>query len=99
MNLNLNQQALRELERNPDVTDALDSLGGQIADVAEVAAPKRTGFGARSIHHELGQDERGLWVRVSWSRDAFYLYFHEMGTSKMNARPFLRPALDRRYTP
>lgn len=27
--------------------------------------------------------------------DAFYLYFHEWGTSKMRARPFMRPTFER----
>ena len=29
------------------------------------------------------------------NNDAFYLYFHEFGTSKMPARPFLRPTFER----
>jgi HK97 gp10 family phage protein len=31
---------------------------------------------------------------VTWSKDAFYGRFLEYGTSKMAARPFLRPAYD-----
>ncbi|MBR8084564.1 HK97-gp10 family putative phage morphogenesis protein [Burkholderia vietnamiensis] len=31
---------------------------------------------------------------VTWSKDAFYGRFLEYGTSKMVARPFLRPAYD-----
>jgi HK97 gp10 family phage protein len=91
-------QAVRNLERHPDVTAALNSLGRQIAQTAAASAPRRTGRGAASIHHELGQDERGPRIRVSWSKDAYYLMFHELGTSEMRARPFLRPALNRRYT-
>ncbi|TQR26871.1 hypothetical protein C7Y47_23960 [Lysinibacillus sphaericus] len=29
------------------------------------------------------------------STDAFYLYFHEWGTSKMRARPWMRPTFER----
>ena len=29
------------------------------------------------------------------NNDAFYLYFHEYGTSKMRARPFMRPTFER----
>jgi len=31
---------------------------------------------------------------VTWSKDAFYGRFLEYGTSKMSARPFLRPAYE-----
>jgi hypothetical protein len=44
----------RDLAYNPDVTAALDKIGKAIADDARVLAPKQTGAGARSIHHEIG---------------------------------------------
>lgn len=31
---------------------------------------------------------------VTWSADAYYLRFYEYGTSKMDAKPFFRPAID-----
>jgi HK97 gp10 family phage protein len=68
------------------------------AEAARDAAPKSTGAGAASIHAELVQTYNGVYVaRVGWDRDHFYMMFHELGTSRMSARPFLRPALDRRY--
>jgi HK97 gp10 family phage protein len=82
----------RELRYNPDVTAALDKVGKAIANDARVLAPKQTGKGARSIHHEIGFDERGAYVRVSWSKEAFYMQFAEFGTSRQTATPFLRPA-------
>jgi HK97 gp10 family phage protein len=82
----------RDLAYNPDVTTALDKVGGAIADDAELLAPKRSGKGARSIHHEVGFDEKGAYVRISWSKEAFYMQFSEFGTSRQEANPFLRPA-------
>lgn len=32
--------------------------------------------------------------RVSYENDPFYWWFHEFGTSKLPARPFLRPAFE-----
>jgi HK97 gp10 family phage protein len=88
----------QELQRNLAVIQGLQKMGQGIEDDAQVAAPKRTGAGARSIAHELGHDERGSYVRVAWDRRHFYLQFHEFGTSKMNAHPFLRPAAEKPRT-
>jgi HK97 gp10 family phage protein len=74
------------------VTQALDKMGKAIAQDAKALAPRETGAGARSIHHEVGFDADGTFVRVSWNRKHFYMWFHEAGTSKSNATPFLRPA-------
>jgi HK97 gp10 family phage protein len=85
----------RQLAYNPDVTSALDKIGKAIADDARALAPKRVstgGAGARSIHHEIGFDEKGAYVRISWDKRHFYMQFAEFGTSRQAATPFLRPA-------
>lgn len=95
----VNRAALeRQLQYNPEVTSALNRLGAAIADDARVAAPKRTGKGAKSITHEVGYDENGAYVRVSWDRRHWYMRFAELGTSHENARPFLRPAAEKSRT-
>lgn len=98
-NVRLDQAAIRALAGNSGVKDGLDRVGSQVADRARAAAPRRTGAGAESISHEVGTDSTGAFVHVSWDRDHFYMLFHEIGTSKTPARPFLRPALDGSYTP
>lgn len=45
-----------------------------------------------SIAHEMGLDALGLYVDVG--TDVEYAIFVELGTSRMSAQPFLRPALD-----
>jgi HK97 gp10 family phage protein len=82
----------RDLAYNPDVTAALNKIAKALADDARALAPKQTGKGARSIDHEIGFDEKGAYVRVSWSKEAFYMQFAEFGTSRQAATPFLRPA-------
>jgi HK97 gp10 family phage protein len=82
----------KRLQYNPDVTEALNKMGKAIAHDAAVLAPKETTAGARSIHHEVGFDTDGAYVRVSWDRRHFYMWFLEAGTSKKSATPFLRPA-------
>ncbi len=93
----LNTTALAALAASEDVKAALDRVGEQVADRAAQAAPKASGAGAASIHHVVGVDGDGAYAHVSWDRDHFYLGFHEFGTSRMSARPFLRPALDAQY--
>ena len=88
----------KQLQYNPDVTEALNKIGKAIAVDAAIAAPKLTGAGAKSIHHEIGGDERGTYVRVSWDRKHWYMQFREFGTSHENAAPFLRPAAEKPRT-
>ncbi len=92
----LNQGAIEAWARSADAQRVLDGLGEAIAADAKDAAPRDSGAGAESIHHELGVDSDGAYVRVSWDRNHFYMFFSEVGTSKMPARPFLRPAAQKR---
>ena len=89
----LNLTEIRKVPIRKDVQKVLMDVGEQVAGRAAMAAPKATGEGARSIRPE----RVGAVVRVSWDRDHFYLGFHELGTSRSPARPFLRPALDAQY--
>lgn len=95
----LDDAAIRALGASADVKDALESVGRQVADRAATAAPKASGEGAASISHEVATDADGTHVRVSWSNERFYMLFVELGTSRMPARPFLRPALEGTYEP
>ncbi len=94
LRLSLHPHALDALEDDEEVLDMLMEIGDEVAETAATLAPKASGAGAASIHAEPAEDADGTAVDVSWDRDHFYMGFHELGTEKMAARPFLRPALD-----
>ena len=81
------------LKRHPQVEHDCEQAALAVVDDAQDRAPKDTGFGASTIHHEPVGDEPSTF-RVGWSPDAFYLRFHELGSEHQPARPFLRPAAD-----
>jgi HK97 gp10 family phage protein len=85
-----NRREIRRLVRNPKVQDRLESDAGNIADLAADLAPKDTGAGAASIREEGPQDDGSY--RVSWDDEHYYMRYQELGTEKMPAHPFLRPA-------
>lgn len=93
----LNPAAIAAWAGSTDAKRILERVGEQIAADARAAAPRSgdpgsSGAMADSIRHEVGEDSDGAYVRVSWDRDHFYGFFLEVGTSRMSARPFLRPA-------
>lgn len=63
--------------------------------VYDYGLTKRTGKSEKSIAIEVSKSGNEVYVGVSNQRsDAFYLYFHEFGTSRMRARPFVRPTFE-----
>ena len=63
--------------------------------------PEKTGKAKKYLKVSKVTKEKGIKVvKVGISREdnseAFYLKFHEFGTSKMSARPFMRPAFERK---
>lgn len=97
--LRLNPAGIAAWARTAEAEALLKRVGDDIAADAAAAAPKRTGEGAASIHAETGTDTDGPYVLVSWDKTHFYMAFHELGTSRQSATPFLRPAAQkhRRY--
>lgn len=64
--------------------------------VYDYGLKKRTGKSEKSMAIEMKKGANEVYVGVSnQNNDAFYLYFHEWGTSKMRARPFMRPTFER----
>jgi HK97 gp10 family phage protein len=81
---------LHHLEKVHEVQEAQERLAEAVVEGAQARAPRDTGAGAASIHAE--RDAEGH-ERVSWDPAHDYMMFHELGTEKMPAHPFLRPAV------
>ena len=60
---------------------------------ASSKAPKRTGFLSQNIVSEINKKEKST-IDIGPSKAAWYGRLLEFGTTKMRARPFLRPAFD-----
>jgi hypothetical protein len=87
-----------------EMRSVMADLVEDIADDARPDAPKSPGAGHAGGRHaaDLIQGEviavpEGWEGRVGWTRPAYYLLMHEKGWKfKPTARPFLRPAVERR---
>lgn len=86
------QREIDALLRTPAARDMLLAVARPHATEAAGRAPKDTGAGAASIHAEAVLDD-GQWAAlVSWDQRRFYMYFHEVGSRSLPARPFLVPS-------
>lgn len=91
-------QKLKKLEdsvRGQVLSDALQAAAKIIQESASQKAPRRTGTLASNI--EVGKvnlTASGGEIPVGPNKKAFYGMFVEVGTSKMRAQPYLRPAID-----
>jgi HK97 gp10 family phage protein len=91
--LEFDQEALAELLQGEIGEQVADLAGAQVAEKARALAPKRTGKGAASIHHEVDRDGDGPFANVGYDPDGFYMAFQELGTQFQPPQPHLRPAI------
>lgn len=91
----LDNGAIARFAKQPEVVEMLQSTDLLREIVLEMRrlAPWNTGKGAESIDFEL--DSSGEFYRISWDKDHFYMYFHEVGTIEISPHPFMRPVVDR----
>lgn len=97
------QKRLDEMGRKGSTLENKALLAGAEVINKEVVknAPERTGHAKKYLKVSKVSKEKGIKVvKVGISKgdnsEAFYLKFHEYGTSKMAARPFMRPAFERK---
>jgi len=74
--------------------DAMDETARAAKAAAQALAPVRTGLLRSSVYAQV--DARGGGARrvLTLGADAPYAVYVELGTSRMRAQPFLRPAID-----
>lgn len=80
--------------------EALKKGAQPILDEAKLNAPKDTGKGVEGLtigRPRVKGDKRSVLVGIDRGdiSEVFYMKFHEYGTSKMAARPFLGPAYEK----
>ena len=86
---------LGSAELSGSVSGTLARIGDEVAADAQRFAPVDTGLLRSGIHAEPPEKTASGWsVRVV--ADASYAFWVERGTSRMRARPYLRPALWKR---
>lgn len=97
------QKRLEELGRKGTKIENEALLAGAEVINKEMVknAPVKTGHAKQFLKVSKVTKEKGIKVvKVGISKgdnsEAFYLKFHEFGTSKMSARPFMRPAFERK---
>lgn len=68
---------------------ALNEMGEYAVQMAQNYTPVRTGNLRRSLEHESEGDDTEVY-----GSDVEYAPFVELGTRKMRAQPYIRPAVD-----
>lgn len=104
MRTRMQVKGLKELKKNlekvgrnvDDVLDEAIMAGAKVIEqAAKSKAPVKTGRLRRSITVEIkDKEDNFITVRVGPGKEGFYGRFVELGTKKMAAKPFLRPAFD-----
>lgn len=80
-------EALREA-----VGRSLERMGQAAEDHAKDYAPVDTGHLRDSIQHAVADDEQAVYIGTK-DEDVDYAKYQELGTVKMPAHPFLKPAV------
>ena len=97
VDLVFNQSALKSLEDEAALAQFVGHLGEEVAQRANARAEQlftdRGGGGVGSIESHLEHDERGVYARIAYPDEHWYMNLHEVGTERERPRPHLRPAL------
>lgn len=81
---------LRLIGRTADQIDTLQPGAEIFKKEMQSRVPKDT----YTLHDSIDVRRRGDTLEIGAGPEGFYGYFHELGTSKMAAHPWLAPSLD-----
>ena len=84
-----------DLTRRFNRRRAFTRAGNAVETSARLKAPVKTGWLRRNIVSEASDDEAVIGVDLNVVP---YAWYQEAGTSRMQAHPYLRPALESRKT-
>jgi HK97 gp10 family phage protein len=88
------EKAIKAFAGSPEMRAAVLAAANRVVPEARARAPHLTGAGAASIHAEAVLDDGEWTAHISWTRDTYYLRFHELGTRSLPAQPFLVPSFE-----
>lgn len=89
--LNTTDQTVSKIKNG--IHSALEQSADVVGATAVAVVPVDTGNLMRSINHKFEGENK-----VLIGTDVYYAGFVELGTSRMAARPYLRPALENNVT-
>lgn len=106
--MNITLEGMEDLVRNleavsddiaADLAKCIRKGGEIIRDAAKANIRSQGLHDTGALHDNFSmntteKDRSQVEVTIGPGKKQFYAYFHEYGTSKMKARPFLRPAYD-----
>jgi HK97 gp10 family phage protein len=76
------------------VISGMDKACAFAANDAKRRMRRRTGLAQSQVAYEVRPIRNTIWGWIGVRKgDAFYWYFHEIGTTKMSAHPAIRPAV------
>jgi len=92
--LDIDRAAIRRLAYSPDVGDLIAKVGINVRDTARQNARVITSK-TDALISKPGMDTESVYTDVGYNKDhpGFFLWWHEVGTSKNAPTPHLRPAL------
>ena len=80
-------------EMSGRLVDNMDRTCQYAKEQAQARAPVRSGVMREDIDYEIVAEGETVTGWLGVLRKRFYAYFVELGTSRMKAQPFLRPAV------
>lgn len=88
----IRREAIAELLRSDEVARDLERRAIRVETAAKHLCPVDTGRLRSSITHQMNSDSAGLYVDIGTNVE--YAIYQELGTRRMPAHPYLRPALN-----